>query len=164
MIMHESIVAILFRLFNFGVLIGVFGYLFKKYVLVGIRTRMAEKKRYLQSLNERKDELAQEHQMIVQRMGQEHELGQQLKKKVDNWAQEVAKKHEVREQEKHSYAQSLQERMKVRVQHLTAEHINKRVVSTVLERTQVRLAHDFTDEHRARTFLASIITHMKKRM
>lgn len=98
--MYNLFVDVIFRLINFGVLIAVAMYVYKKYILASVENTMAEEEAYhnglkqqLGALESRADEIIHEKVLLEKR-------GALLKNKVDLWRAEFDKAAQEREIEK----------------------------------------------------------------
>ena len=161
MTMVERIIVVVFRLFNFGVLFGLFGYLFKKYAFGIITQQMADKKAAVRDLRKQQRSLTRQKQEIERATQEQEQECVTLRQKIGQWKTTVEDTLAAREQNKKLRIQELQERMTQRIQYVQAARAQAQVLPRAIEQAVVTLQKQFTDEHAGRQFVKPIIDYFK---
>lgn len=107
----DHIVLILFRLINFGVLIGVISYLFKRYGLPEIRQQLAAYWAYFEGLANTHHLLKKEQQMIDRSIIQNQKEQDILKERLMRWRAYVDERNNALMREKEERAKKLKEQI-----------------------------------------------------
>lgn len=89
MIIANQIVLIFFKLVNFGVIIGLGWYLFKRYGLPDVKYNLQEQRAYLENLATMHRDLKQEQQMIEQQIVLDRQEQDVLKAHLMRWLARV---------------------------------------------------------------------------
>src|SRR5436190_23666586 len=85
MFINETVIAVIFRLCNFGLIIALALYIFKKYMVAGIVTAMAKKKAEKEFLLNQQVLLEQKQIELHILVQQETDLCEHLKIKINEW-------------------------------------------------------------------------------
>jgi hypothetical protein len=160
MISTEQIVIIVFRLINLGVVIGLLGYIFKKYVLSTIKNHIAEKNAYVRGLQEQYRSLLyqQEQGLVVAR--EEALVCEQLKQQVTRWKQVVEKEQQVRSEEKEERKRMFEEHRAHKEQQIALLYVKKQAIPRIIQNVEKELQQRFADEKVGRQYVQTIITRM----
>lgn len=89
MIIVNQLVLIFFKLVNFGVIIGLAWYLFKRYGLPDVHHSLQEQRAYLENLAMMHRDLQQEQQMIEQQIHDDRKEQDVLKEHLMRWLARV---------------------------------------------------------------------------
>ncbi len=162
MFWNETIIAIIFRLVNFAVLIALFIYLFKKYALSTITNRVAQKEALLQALYNQQQLLEKQQYALDNHVDQEAALCAELKEKVSQWKDLIDQKIVMREQERVNRIELLEKKTKYYVQSYAISIANKRILTASGQQAQQSLAKQFVDKKVGQDFIQPIIDFMRK--
>lgn len=163
MFANESIVAILFRLINFGVLAGVLWYMFKRYMLQDVKDQMRQKETARQDLLYHKISLEMRQQDIVQQIADQDTLGKSLTGKVQVWREAFVRVEHEREMEKDQLKKALDQRAQLQHHYMLVAQVQKRVVPHVVAQTRTMLEQKFTSPDQAKGYLGDICAYLKQK-
>lgn len=162
MFWNETIIAIIFRLVNFAVLIALFIYLFKKYALLTITNRVAQKEALLQALYNQQQLLEKQQYALDKHVDQEAALCAELKEKVSRWKDLIDQKIVMREQERVNHIELLEKKTKYHVKSYAVSIANKRILTASGQQAQQSLVKQFVDKKVGQDFIQPIIDFMRK--
>lgn len=160
--MNEAIIAITFRLLNFAVLIALFIYIFKKYILPTILIRIGQKEALLRQLFNKQQALEQEQYALGETVAKEAQLCAELKKKVQQWKKEVDQEFAERTKEKTEGIKQLKQKTQQRAQWYGNNKIKKEVLTAATAQAKVSLKKQFADPKKGHNFIQPIIDFMRK--
>jgi uncharacterized protein YlxW (UPF0749 family) len=162
MIINSAVVAIVFRILNFVVLIGLIVYLYKQYLHKLIIAMIEQKKRTVLGLEQERAALIRRLDESDQRIKSEQEEYNRLQKKVADWQASVEHERLVRVNKKQAYIDSLKKQAALRVQNVTTSRIMLQALPIVLDRTQVQLEKTFDSIEAKKKFMNRIIVTMQE--
>jgi hypothetical protein len=163
MFIDQVVIAIIFRLFNFGLIIALAAYGFKNYVLPGVLLLIAKKESEKEFLLSQQVLLQQHQSELDNHIKQDMIRGEQLRMKVDTWkriTQEEYCTHKkqnlIKEAElEKKYTQTIEYQKKILLQSFVAN----KVVSNL----QLSLTKHFDNENSGVQYLEDIIEFMNER-
>jgi hypothetical protein len=156
------IISIVFRLINFGALVGAALYFFKKSGKAAIEHIETEKKAYLGGLHEQKRALDYQKEQITQEVAQQELLIALLKERVMHWQQRVMQEREMFEHYKILQEQSMQERTQKRKEGIAKQQLYAQVMPQAIKQAQKKLTDQYTLSQEADQFMNRIFDHLKK--
>ena len=164
MFISEAIVAIIFRLFNFGLIIALGAYAFKQYVLPGIFIAMAKTESEREFLLDQQRLFGQRQIELDQLIEQDAVQCEHFKKKVDEWKRVIEAERLVEKKEleirltdiEKKQNKKIEWRKKILVQHFVADQ-----VATDL---QTSLSKHFENEDAGVHYLEKIVHSMNERV
>ncbi len=161
MIAVENIVGIVFRVINFGVLIGLAVYFFKKHALPIIKQQIADKQAFIVSLHNQEQMLEQEKEEVTKRIIEDEQQWMHLKDTFDQWRTTVSQVYAEHEKERQQRIRTLQDRAENRMQQVTSMRLSVRVFPQALEQAGAELQKYYADAQQADQFIKRIIDHMR---
>ncbi len=158
--LHESWVSIAFRLINFGVLIGLAYYLYKRYFKNRIDDKMTQKEALLKGLEEQGYFLeGKAHDLEIQLKEQEYR-GNRLKEKMREWADAVAQLQHKHQEEQRLYATQAASRVIKKNKLLEQKVLHKEVLPGVLAQAQTELMKQFANDAQSKRYVHDIIQRL----
>ncbi len=158
----KQVIAFVFRLINFAVLITVFYYLFKKYLLPTIQQSISDKKQHIQNLIDQQEVLEINQQEMDTILMQQAQLCANLKEQISQWRGRVELELAQRMQAKKELEEKLERLAHRKSDWLKQESIRKRVFPKAIAQARNDLYKKFSNEQHAKTFLDKILVGMKK--
>lgn len=156
------IIAIVFRLINFGIVIGIFAYVFKAKLLDLIKSQINEEHKHADSLEKRAHQLKAEKQQVEDGIKQDAVSCAQLKDKVDAWrAAAQAELVALDEQKKHRIGQ-LQERAQAQAQQIEQHRAQKTIAPQALVHAKKQLIADFASHKDTDAYMQRIIADWER--
>lgn len=100
--MNSVSIAFIFKLINFGIVIGLVVYVYRRYAAPSLAQSMFEQHKKTQSLEHTIDDLQDEQRQIEQDIADDKALGMRLQRTVRQWHEHVAqvRMHKQHEQQK----------------------------------------------------------------
>ena len=139
---NTQVVSIVFRLINFGILIGLFTYIFKKKIFGLITQAMAAYKEHIDSLQKRQKELHVQQERIVDGIKSDSTACQQLREKVDSWrASAQAERIANDEQRKHRIG-LLHERARMCAERIAQYRMQQKVAPYAAQKAGIKTTSD----------------------
>ena len=165
MFTEESLLSIVFRLFNFGLIIALATYCFKQYISPGIFAAMAKQESEKEHLVNEQVELEQRHVALEDCMESDTLTIEQFKAKFDEW------KHVVDAARISYEKKSLERDIELRRQRLQKVELQKEsafqayVANKVAGDLESSLSTHFEeDKNEAAQYIDDIITFMNERV
>lgn len=159
---NESIVAIVFKLINFVVIVGIFVYVFKRYALSWIYQTLSERKKTVDDLEHMVNVLHAEHTALDRHMHEEEQTHQALARKLTLWNERFEQMQKTIDAKKQRQKELIEHKEKQQQQALAMRYYKKslglQAIAGVTERAQAK----YGDEHQGHIFNKSIIAHLKK--
>lgn len=159
----SNIVAIVFRILNFIVLIGVGIFLFRRYVLPGLKADYNKDKAFKKSLAEQKRLLEERSYELDMRYAQQTIKGDYLKERVIQWQESIAHKKQMRAQEKEQRLYQLTQIYKKQYEHIEKDAIKKQVVPQAFDRACSLLVHEYAQTSAGQQALSSLIQQVQEK-
>jgi len=158
--MSEEIIAFIFKILNFFVLIGLGVYFFKKYALQKITIGIARKASFIRGLFDRQQELEQQQYELDQTIAKEEHLCLVLKKKINLWRNQVEKKLKEKQEEQEKCKQILYKCLKKRIKIVVIGQAKEKALRIAVDRTRAELEQQFAQEKKSCQFLEWTISWM----
>jgi hypothetical protein len=157
-----SLVTIFFRLFNFGVLIAFFAFIFRRYFYQGISDHIAEKESFLKGLHQNNKVLEKQQHNLEMKIAQQDNKCKTLLAKIEIWQQAVAQQ----QQEWHAIQEVVMEdkvrRLQLQQDALNEDHLKRALLPKVLDQAEKKLVQEFTEPQTGQAFLADVIAQLSK--
>ncbi len=158
--MDEEIIAFIFKILNFFVLIGLGVYFFKKYALKKITIGIARKESFIRGLFDRQQKLEQQQHELDETIAKEKHLCLVLKEKIDLWKNQVEKKLKKEQEEQEKYTKIVYTRLKKRMEMVVTGQVKEQALQTAIGRARVELKQQFAQEKNSCQFLEWTISWM----
>lgn len=157
-----EVIAFLFKIINFSVLIGLVIYIFQRKVRGQIKTKIREKEVFWQNLQTNKQALIdQQHKLQMERAAQK-DYGMELLKKIETWdAASKAHQQNLIEQMKHN-AHKVYERSAKFYEKKQERQLIKKAVPIAFDQARETLIAQFAKEENIQKYMNNIFTFMKK--
>ena len=161
--MHNTtIMAATFKLINFSVVVYLFVYLFRRYVLAWVYAAIAEKKKIVDDLEHTVNVLHAEHESVDRHMQEQDAMHHELMEKLERWNNRVesAQKQYALKAEKQRAL--LERTAEIRASARVMIQVEKTVFPKVLQTATERLETKYANEQEGHAFLAAMIAQLRK--
>jgi F0F1-type ATP synthase membrane subunit b/b' len=162
MTINAEIIAIIFRVINFLVLIALGIYAFKKYALELIRADMSAEQEHLDGIKARAQELQQEKRDLEKGIKEDARACSLLREKITTW-------HSVAEQESHAFRAEREGRIEIvkgraekQAQAIELYRRQRVIVPAAIEKAQTLLEKTFASKDRAHSYVQQVIAKMEE--
>lgn len=163
MMQSAEIIAIVFRIINFGVIVALIAYLFKSRVLPIIRNRIQNQIDQSQALTVQQETLTKQHQQLLQNLASDEQAVINLKKRVDKWSQVIKQEfaeQQIQKERQCEYVQKQIERREFeRVQSKALEVITR----TAIEEVEQKMQNVLADQNKSQEYFAHLIKSLALR-
>lgn len=159
----ESLVSIIFRLINFGALIGLGVYVFKRYFLHDIIEKINQEGLEKESLRHQVQELDDKSNVLSGEIVEQEQLCHKLSERVEQWHHFFNEDIERKRKENQEFHAKAVERLEKQKKFLEQELMMNEVFPQAMDQIKLQLMKDFSDPAKNKNFLADIIGHIEKR-
>lgn len=160
--MHEELLSVIFRLVNFGVLLFVCAYFFRRYILPDLQAQMVHEEQESIRIQERHREIEHQEKSVENFSQSQKKLCSLLQEKVNCWHAVYEKTVQHQEQEKKERMTFLQKKIKqqelVFAQKKMLHEITPKAIAVITEKMQKQ----FASEHHGSAYIDSIIRQLRK--
>ena len=164
MFINQVIIAVIFRLINFGIVIGVATYFFRKYALPVVYTMMAQKDAEKEFLLSQQILLEQKQVELDDLIRRDFLLCESLKLKVDEWRDSVKKECFIHEKDNLKRNEDLEIKKRKKSELLAQSRLQKTIATVVLADLQKSLADHFEKDDAASAYLDSMVQAINERV
>jgi hypothetical protein len=154
-------VLIVFRIINFAVIIGIIGYLFKKYGLPEIREQLKAYWDYFEGLANTHRLLKKEQQMIDRTIVQNQKEQDVLKERLMRWRAHVDQQNNQLILEKDERAKKLRAIMVEQQRQINQHRIFKKIMSPAIAQARATWQEQAKDKSVQHKVIATIIASMR---
>lgn len=164
MFINQVIIAVVFRLINFGIVVGLATYLFRKYGLSIVDAMMAQKDAEKELLLSQQLLLEQKQAELDNLINQDVLLRESLKLKVNEWKDVAEKERIVREKYLLKRNEMLAIKRRKKAELLAQVHLQKTVATAVLVDLQKSLTDRFEKDEAGQAYLDSMVHAINERV
>jgi len=155
-------IAIAFKLINFGVLIGLGVYLFKRYALSSIHLHIAKREQKLADLALQTYLLKEQAKAMELVVADQRAVGHGLLQKIDLWNTLVAQYALEREQQKVLYEEALSKKMILQSNYIEMHEAQKKALLPAIAHARIHLEKQYVSLPAGRSFISELMSHMEK--
>ena len=161
--MHRAeVVSIVFILINFGVLIGLGIFLFKKYVLSSITLQISKRQQKLADLALQTQLLKEQAKRMDFTIAEQSLVSHGLLQKIDLWKTLVSQSMLEREQKKVERELVLVQKMKTQQLYIELHYAQKKALLPAIEKAKEVLVNHYKAMPLGQSFIIEIVKHMEK--
>ncbi len=163
MIHGIKIVELVFQLLNFIVIIGLIGFLFKKYILNGIRAQMRAHESVVVSLKKSFHMLTRNYQLLDREIEHERQMQYELKQKVMRWRADVEQLHEQMTHERNERSKELKVQTEQQIKEIQKHMLYQEALPRALKKARIQLAKQFEDEKAQKEYLHHTLRDLRQK-
>jgi hypothetical protein len=163
MFINQLIIAVIFRLINFGILIGLAACFFRKYGLPVVDIMIAQKDAEKELLLSRQLLLEQKQAELDSLIKQDVILCESFKRKISQWRDVVAQERSVHEKDRFKRNEILAIKKRKKAELLSQAYLQKTVAASVLAGLQKSLTDRFEKEDAGEAYLDSMMQAINER-
>lgn len=164
MFINQVIIAVIFRLINFGIVIGFAAYLFRKYGLPFVDIMIAQKDAEKELLLSQQLLLEQKQAELDGLIKQDIMLCESLKLKINQWRDVVAQERSTYEKDRLKRSDSLATKKRKKNELLAQACLQKSVATVVLVDLQKSLTDRFEKDEAGDAYLDSMVHAINERV
>lgn len=161
--MHGAeVIAIVFKLINFGVLMVGGGYLFKRYLLQDIKLQISKRQQKLADLALQNQLLKEQGKAMEFAIAEQQSVSRSLLQKIDLWKSLVSHHMQLREQEKNIRRSALTQKMKSQQMYIALQDAQKKALLPAIKKAGDVLTANYAATPLGQSFIRLIVKHMEK--
>lgn len=158
----ESFTNILFRLLNFAALMGLFAFIFKKYMYHDIEESIKHDQLEEININTRISEIDHRGSELSEEIIKQEKLCKHLVTRADQWNSAFEKEVKEKQNEQQALHKKIVVRAELQAQTIANERMIHAVLPKAIETARNKLTQSFASETKSNEFVQGIIAHMKK--
>lgn len=158
----SEIVSIIFRVINFGLVVGLTIYIFRKKFLGQIRSKILQKEIFWKNLHNNKDVLINQQKDLEHDINWQDAYAQQLCVKIDQWHAQMDAYYTIEKKNHLEYIKRAEERRSAQQKYAQMHAITKSIIPPVFKRIGDNLIKTFDDPKRSSQYLAESIDTLTK--
>ena len=158
----ELLISIIFRLLNFAALIGLFIYIYKKYLQNDIEASIEHDRLAEINLNTRIDEMQQRSSELSEEIIKQEKLCTYLNERTAQWKVAFEKDMKERQAEQQAIHKQTVNRAHQQIKTIEYERMAQAILPKALERARNQLKKSFDQKAHGKAFVGDILSHMKK--
>lgn len=159
---NSLVIAIIFKLVNFAVIVSLFIFLCKRYVMPWIYAALEEKKKVVDDLEHMINVLHAEHESLNRNIQAQETLHKELTLKLERWNSSFEKLKKQYEQQKEKRRLELVRINDLRAHAIMVQKIERIVVPEVVSKLTEQLKAHYSNQHKGEAFVDYIVTHISK--
>ena len=156
-----SFMTVFFRIFNFVLLIGIFYYLFNKYVKSSLEEKMNQKESLVKGLEEQGYMLEGKQHELEMRLTEQERKNAQLQERIGEWQTAVQNEHKKNEIEYAARVQTMNTRINYKNEQIKQDRLTKKVVPLTLQRARAALQQKFSNQAIGHRFIENLIAKLE---
>lgn len=164
MFINQSFVAIVFKLINFFALIGIVGFVFKKYLKADMLAAIEKKKTDHEGLLTQQTTLENKQRNLDALIKQETAHCQELKARIDEWKKVTILAHNKQEKEYADFLISSKKRNADIAIKKEKRRIQNEIIDIVVTDLKKSLSHDFKNSQKNSEYLNAIMHFMNEKI
>jgi F0F1-type ATP synthase membrane subunit b/b' len=153
---------IFFRLLNFGVFVAVLWYVAKKYLIVTIKTHIAQRNSLLKNLAQEYAQIQLKQRSLDQYMMEQEKLTQALIGKAHRWKLIVDEYHIRRENEQQQLKAEIERRMAIRSEKMALSALQQQVLPGAIAQARQELTAYFMQKNQGHEFIGELIRKIER--
>lgn len=157
-----SYVSIFFRIFNFGITIAIFTYIFKNYIRKNIIQKIKERLSYLSNISAEKENLELNIENTRTEISQQDKLAKNLLKNLDKWRNDIEYQNAEKLKEYDLIKAEIENKQLIKNNSLSQRYIYKLVMPDIIETNRLKILEDFAEDKEAQNYQKAIIKFIKK--
>jgi hypothetical protein len=158
----ESIISIVFRFLNFGVLLGLAVYAFRRYANPFLRAQIGAKDAALYALKQQRDELKSQVRVLELQAHQHDAQRLSMRLKLERWQEVWQSQERLRYEEKQRLTTLLTKKAELQAQTRMLDQLQRNIFPAVLAQSRTALQNYFEHPEHEHKFTEQLLTFMQK--
>lgn len=162
MYLDKTVISIIFRIINFSLIIALFVYLFRTYVVTMIKEAIQRDDALEQERHRKKKSLEHEVKLLDKQMQEQAHLCDHLMKKVKQWDEIFKENEHSKAKEQKTIQEEIQKKMNVQVEQIEKRRVYKQVVPQALDKARNELEAKYKEKENGEHFLNYLMRFMEQ--
>lgn len=160
--MTSSVMPTLFRLFNFGIIVGAGVYLYRRYGRELLQEMFERYEKHKQSLRDEIVLLDTRAQELKEAFAAQHALGIRLAQNIEQWQLSVAHAITLRQHEKEALTSILQRKAERVARHAAWISLRRECLAAGIKEATESLTTFYADQEHAHAYLGTVLSRLKR--
>lgn len=160
--MFENIISIAFRIINFGIIVFIFVYATKKYLLKAVKERIFARNSYFQNLKKNLDNYINRSRNLDTEIIEQEQLSKRLINKIEIWNNSFENLQAKKIEELALIKEKINHKLLIQENNVTLDNIRKTILPDVIKKAQDKLTQDFESVQKKQIYQNELITLMKQ--
>ncbi len=156
----DQSILIFFRFLNFAVVIGIMGYLWKRFGRSYVVTAYEKEQGYFESLTRTHTVLRQEERLIKNGIKTDNTERSTLKERLFAWREGVQKEQDILEVEKENRTRILAERLRDQVRRVSEYQLYRQIQKEAIDEIRTRLHKQYASTQMQEQVIESIMKRL----
>jgi uncharacterized protein YaaW (UPF0174 family) len=156
----DQSILVFFRFFNFAVVIGIMGYLWKRFGRSYAVTAYEKEQSYLEGLTHTHTVLRQEERLIKNGIKTDNAERSVLKERLFAWREAIQKEQDVLQVKKENRTRILDERMREQVQRVSEYRLYRQIQKEAIDEIRTRLHKQYASAQMQEQVIESIMKRL----
>lgn len=162
--MHDSsFISIFFRVANFGILLAVGYYLYRKYMKASLEEQINQKEAILKGLEEQGYFLEGKVEDLDDQRRMQERHAKLLMQKVDEWHNAIISENHKIQEENRLFAARNAGRIALKNKYIIQHALQQQTAPLIMRSAQERLQHEFAHATKGTEYIHDIITMIKRK-
>jgi len=162
MLITASVVAFIFRIINFGALVGLTIFLAKKYLMPTLNNAMYEHESAIEQIEQHTQDLQSHAQQLDEQFKKQEHLTNELIRKIHAWKSQFEAQKVKREQLHQELIESAHKKIATQQQMIKQMYVQNKVLPIAIDHAQKTLEQQFSSEDTGVNYIADVILGMKR--
>jgi hypothetical protein len=160
--MTSSMMPTIFRLLNFGIIVSLGIYLYRRYGRELLQEMFKQYEEHQQSLRDEVVSLGKRAQEIEHAFVVQHDFGLRLATHIEQWNSSIAHAIAVREHEKEALSTTLQRKAERVARHTAWISLRRECLDEAIKEATVSLTSFYADSAHAHDYIGSVLSKLEK--
>ncbi len=156
----DQSVIIFFRLLNFAVIVGIMGYLWKRFGRSYVVTAYEKEQKYLEGLTRTHTILRQEERLVKKGIKADNAVRSTLKERLFVWREIIQKEQDALEVEKEHRTRMLAERLQKQVRRVNEYRLYCQIQKEAIDEVRTRLNKQYASAQKQEQVIESIMKRL----
>jgi len=161
---YATFITILFQFINFGVLITIFGYGIKNYIIPLMKKKIADRRQMLHDLEKQNRSLKGKEQSLKHEIQEQEDLCRRMQENIMQWRLVVERDKKTQQQIWEEQQRHIGESIRVRQEKLAAYRLQQQILKKALKGAEIKLQEQFESEKNGKQFLDDIMDHVRREL
>ena len=157
---NDQIVVIFFRFLNFGVIVGIMGYLWKRFGRSYVVTAYEKEQEYVAGLTRSHAVLRQEKSLIQKGIKDDDAERSVLKERLFAWREVIQKEYNALEIEKENRTRILAERLQKQVRRVSEYRLYRHIQKEAVDEVRNRLCKQYASDQMQKRVIETIMKRL----
>lgn len=162
MTLNELVIAIIFRIINFAIVLLIFAYLFWSKALPVIKEKIKQKKQELSDLQQQQENLLKQHALLEKEIKDQDIFIRLIFEKIERWRSSFNREQNSKQLEHKILEHKILQNSKIRQRELEIHAFKEAVGLQAIRQAKEKLQDIFSDSSQGKRYVSTIIHDLTK--